>query len=155
MPARKTTTQPVAPSSVSEYLEALPAERRDALKKVRAVIRKHLPKGFTEDVGFGMITYGVPLSKYPNTYNKQPLCLAALASQKNHMAVYLMSAYADPKVRKRFETAWKKTGKKLDMGQSCVRFKKVDDLALDVIADAIAAHTPDELIAHYEKARRK
>jgi hypothetical protein len=141
--------------SVTEYLASLPPERRAALAAVRRVIKKNLPRGFVEGMQYGMIGYAVPLSRYPNTYNGQPLGIACLASQKNYMTLYLMGIYADPGGRKWFEGAFKKAGKKLDMGQSCVRFRKLEDLPLDVIGEAIARTGVDEFIAAAEKARKR
>jgi uncharacterized protein YdhG (YjbR/CyaY superfamily) len=144
-----------AASTVEGYLAELPADRRAALEKVRAVIRKRLPPGYEESVGWGMISYGIPLSRYPDTYNGQPLCVAAIASQKSHMAVYLMSVYGDPELERWFADAYAKSGKKLDMGKSCVRFTRVEDLALDVIGQTIARVGVDDFIARYEAARAK
>ena len=140
-------------ATVEEYLAELPAERRAELSRVREVIRRNLPKGYVEGMGFGMIGYTLPLDRYPDTYNGQPLCYAGLAAQKNHLAVYLMGAYADPKVEKAIKDGFKKAGKKLDMGKSCIRFKAADDLPLDVIGKAVAAVAPDAFIKQYEKAR--
>jgi hypothetical protein len=142
-----------ASQTVREYLASLPADRRKVIATVRKVILDHLPAGFEESMGFGMITYAVPLSRYPDTYNKQPLQLAALASQKQSMSLYLMTVYGHPDVRRRFEAAWKKTGKKLDMGKSCIRFRSLDDLALDAVAEVIGATTVDAYVAHYESVR--
>jgi uncharacterized protein YdhG (YjbR/CyaY superfamily) len=141
--------------TVAEYIASLPEDRRDAIKAVRAVVKKHLPAGYKEGMDFGHIGWSVPLSVYADTYTGQPLCYAALASQKNHMALYLMSVYGDTDHRKWFEAAWKKTGKKLDMGKSCIRFKKVDDLPLDVITEAIARTPVDKYVAAYEAARKR
>jgi hypothetical protein len=141
--------------TVKEYLDELPLERRRAISKVRAVIRKNLPKGIVETMNWGMISYEVPLKRYPETYNKQPLMFAALAAQKNHMAVYLSSIYADSNQRAWFETAYKKTGLKMDMGKSCVRFKRIEDLPLELIGVAISRVDLDGFIAQYEKARRR
>jgi hypothetical protein len=141
--------------TADEYLAALPPDRREALAKVRGVLRKNLPKGFRESMEFGMIGYGVPLERFPETYNKRPLCLAGLASQKGYMTLYLMSVYGDPKLRAWFEGAFRKAGKKLDMGQSCVRFKSVEDLPLEVIGEAIGKVSVDELIAQHEAAHGK
>ena len=132
--------------SVQEYLGSLPEDRRIAIKKVRAVIKKNLPHGFEEVMNWGMITYQVPLKIVADTYNKKPLMYAALASQKNHMAVYLTSIYADPGRLKHFVSEYKKTRKRLDMGKSCVRFKKLDDLPLDLIAQAIASVSMKQFI---------
>ena len=140
-------------ATVKEYLEELPDDRRKAISKVRAVIRKNLPKGFVETMNWGMITYEVPLKTVPDTYNGKPLMYAGLASQKNHMAVYLSNVYADPEITDWFINAYKDTGKKLDMGKSCVRFKKLENLPLDVIGDAIAYTSLDDFVDLYENPR--
>jgi uncharacterized protein YdhG (YjbR/CyaY superfamily) len=140
-------------TTVKQYLGELPADRRAALSKVRAVIRKHLPKGYAEVMNWGMITYEVPLATHPDTYNGQPLMYAALASQKNHMAVYLSGIYADEGGREEFEAAYRDSGKRFDVGKSCVRFRDVDDLPLPLIGKAVAAMTPAEFIEVYEAAR--
>src|SRR5690606_24500655 len=101
----------------------------------------------------GMICWSIPLKVYPNTYNKQPLGIAALASQKQYMSLYLFGTYAVPEVEAWFNEAWRKSGKKLDMGKSCLRFKKLDDLALDVVAEVVGKVTPEALIARYEEVR--
>lgn len=137
-----------------EYLFELADDRRDAIEAVRETILEHLPEGYVEAMGFGMIAYVVPLERYPDTYNTQPLMYAALASQKNHMAVYLTSVYSDEAIQEKFVAGYKATGKKLDMGKSCVRFKSLDQLPLDVIGDAIAAMSVDEFIAINEKVTR-
>jgi hypothetical protein len=142
-------------TTVDEYLNELPAERRAEVEAVRAVVKKNLPKGYREIVANGMITYCVPLETYSDTYNKQPLGYAALAAQKNYNALYLMSAYADSAQEKALRDGFDKAGKKLDMGKSCIRFKRADDLPLDVIGNVIASTSPDQFIAIYEKARSK
>lgn len=135
-------------TAVSSYLEGLPADRREALTKLLSVIRKNLPQGYEEAFDFGMITWQVPLSVYPDTYNKKPLMYAALASQKSHVAVYLVNVYGDPALREKFEAEWAKSaGKKLDMGKSCVRFAKVEDASLPAIGTAIAATPVDAFVA--------
>jgi hypothetical protein len=138
--------------TVKEFLDSLPEDRRKALAKVRAVIRKNLPKGIVESMNWGMIAYEVPLRTYPDTYNGQPLLYAALASQKNHMAVYLMGIYGSEPLRDRFEEDYRATGKRMDVGKSCVRFKRLDDLPLDVIGDAVAAVSVDEFLAMHDAA---
>jgi hypothetical protein len=132
--------------TVDAYLAELPEERRAAIAAVRKVIRKHLPRGFEETMQYGMISYVVPLARSGPTYNGQPLAVAALASQKNHMAVYLTGIYGSTH-RAEFEAAYAKSGKRLDAGQSCVRFKRLDDLALDAVAGAIARVSVDDMIA--------
>ena len=125
--------------TVEEYLTGLPDDRREQIIKVREVIIKNLPKGYEEVMNWGMITYQIPLEKYPETYNKQPLMYAALASQKNHMAVYLMGIYSSEKMRTDFEEKYKASGKKMDLGKSCVRFKKIENLPLELIGEAISS----------------
>ena len=138
-----------------EYLNDLPAERRDAIAAVRAVVRKNLPKGFAEFVSFGMLNYAIPLSRFPNTYNGQPLCYVALASQKNYCSLYLMSVYGDKKHEAKLRDGFKAAGKKLDMGKSCVHFKSPDDLPLDVVGDLIASVSAEKWIEIYEASRKR
>ena len=139
-------------TTVKDYLASLPDDRRKALSAVRAVIRKNLPKGIVESMNWGMISYEVPLRTYPDTYNGQPLMYAALASQKNHMAVYLMGIYGSEPLRVRFEEAYLETGKRMDVGKSCVRFRRLDDLPLDVVGDAIAAVSLEDFLAMHDQA---
>ena len=142
-------------STVKEYLDGLPADRRKEIAKVRSVVRKNLPKGYREMMAWGSICYAIPLDSYPDTYNKQPLGYAGLAAQKNFNTLYLMGAYGDPKQRKRLEDAFKKSGKKMDMGKSCLHFRSADDLPLDAIGKIIASTPPEKMIAQYEAARPK
>ena len=141
--------------TVDDYLAKLPADRRTAIARVRDVINAKLPKGYEERLQWGMISWCVPESALParEVYNKQPLCIAGLASQKNHMAVYLMSVYGDAGLRTWFESAYKKSGKKLDMGQSCVRFKSLDALPLDVIGEAISKVSVEKYVEIYRRAK--
>ena len=142
-------------ASVSAYLEELPAERRAVVSAVRDVVVKNLPKGYQETMTSGMICYTVPRERYAETYNGQPLWYAALAAQKNYYVLYLMGAYANPKVGKSLASEFAKRGKKLDMGKSCVRFKKLDDLPLDVIGNVIASTPVDAMIGYAEKAKQR
>lgn len=145
-----------ATASVSEYVAGLPPDRKPAISAVRALIKKHLPKGYVESTQYGMITYVVPLSTYPDGYlgkKDVPLPYVSLASQKGHMAVYLMGVYGDAALAKWFEAAWHKTGKKLDMGKSCLRFKSLSDLALDVLGEAIGRLSVADYVALYEANR--
>ncbi len=140
-------------ATVADYLNELPDERREAIAKVRAVIRKNLPKGFTEQMGYGMIGYVVPHKLYPAGYHcdpKQPLPFAGLASQKNYMALYLMTVYQSPPMEQWLRQQFQASGKKLDMGKSCIRFKKLDDLPLDVIGEAIGRVSLADYIINYE-----
>jgi uncharacterized protein YdhG (YjbR/CyaY superfamily) len=141
-------------TSVDEYLAELPEERRVALETVRDTILANLPDGYEEAMNWGMITYQVPLETFPDTYNGEPLMFAALASQKNHMAVYLTSVYALPGNAEEFEAAYRATGKRYDMGKSCVRFRKLDDLPLDLIGRTIAAVDLETFVTDSEDARQ-
>jgi hypothetical protein len=117
------------------------------------VIRRNLPPGFEEGMQFGMIGYYVPLDRFPDTYNGQPLGLAALANQKNHMALYLNNVYGDPETERRFRERYAASGKKLDMGKSCVRFTRLDALPLDVIGQTIAETDVDSFLERYQAVR--
>ncbi len=139
--------------TVEEYLESLPDNRREAITKVRGVILKNLPKEMDEVMRWGMITYEVPLEITGETYNGKPLMYAALASQKNHMAIYLSGIYASEENTNWFEEEYLKTGKKMDKGKSCVRFKTLDNLPLDLIGKTIGKMTTKEFVDMYENAR--
>jgi hypothetical protein len=141
------------PTSVAAYLQGLPTERRKALETLRAIILGHLPAGYEEGIEFGMPSYFVPLARFSDTYNKRPLMLAAFASQKGYMSLYLMAVYGDPKTRAWFEKAYRDAGKKLDMGKSCVRFKSLDDLPLDVVGEAIERVSVDGYLESYRASR--
>ncbi|MEJ0089479.1 MAG: DUF1801 domain-containing protein [Limisphaerales bacterium] len=141
-------------TTVEEYLQELPADRRTAISAVRKVILANLPKGYVECMGYGMIGYVVPHSLFPAGYHcdpKLPLPFANLGSQKNHMSLHVMTIYGDPATEKWFRKAWQATGKKLDMGKCCVRFKKLEDVALDVIGQVIARVSVKDYIARVEK----
>ena len=142
-------------ATVEEYLRELPAERADALRAVRQVILDHLPPGYAETMNWGMICYEIPLERCPDTYNKQPLMYAALASQKHHMGLYLMCVYSHQGSRAGFEAKFRASGKKLDMGKSCVRFKKLEDLPLAVIGETIAGTSVEEYIQRYRESRTR
>ena len=140
-------------ATVADYLAELPADRREQIEAVRDVVNAALPAGYVETMTYGMIGWVIPLADYPDTYNGQPLAYAGLAAQKNSYSLYLNCAYASADRTDRFRQAWAASGKKLDMGKSCIRFKRADDLALDLIRDEIAATTPAEFIAVYEASR--
>ena len=133
-------------STLEQYLAALPADRREELETVRQVILQNLPEGYEEVLNWGMIAYQVPLETYPDTYNKKPLMYAALAAQKNHMAVYLMAVYGDEKAGRDFEAAYRSTGKRYDAGKSCVRFRTLADLPLELIGATIASVSVSEFV---------
>ncbi|MEX1018414.1 MAG: DUF1801 domain-containing protein [Litorilinea sp.] len=144
-----------AATTVDEYLAELPEDRRAVVSRVRDLVLRNLPAGYVESMNWGMITYEIPLSRYPETYNGQPLGYVALAAQKRHYALYLMGVYADSEQEATLRAAFDAAGKKMDMGKSCLRFKKLDDLPLDALGAVIGAVTPDEYIAHYEASRKK
>lgn len=142
-----------AASTVEQYLAELPAERRAPMAALRKLILRHLPPGYEERMQYGMIGYGVPLSRYPDTYNGQPLGLVALASQKQYMALYLMAVYADPAKERKLAEAFVREGKKLDKGKACIRFKSLDALPLEAIGELVGSTSVDEFIALHEASR--
>lgn len=125
-----TTSMQSTASTVQEYLRELPEERRELVQHVRQVILDNLPAGYEEGMEYGMIGYFVPLSTFPDTYNGQPLSYVALASQKNAISLYLSAVYADSQREKELRAAFDKIGKKPNMGKSCVRFTKTEDIPL-------------------------
>ena len=142
-------------TTVDEYLASLPEARRTPIATVRDVVNARLPDGYEERMDWGMISWVVPLQDYPETYNKRPLCYAALASQKQHMAVYLMGLYTDGPEAQWFRDQYADRGMRLDMGKSCVRFKSLDDVPLDVLGEAIAMIPVGEFIARHEASRSR
>jgi len=140
-------------STPEAYIAELSPERRQIVAEVRQVILGNLPEGYEEGVQYGMISYHIPLDRYPETYNKQPLAVATLASQKNYMSLYLLGVCYEPETERRFKERFANSGKKLDMGKSCVRFRKLEDLPLEVIGEAISHVSPEELIERYEASR--
>ena len=145
--------------TVNAYLAELPEDRQKAITKLRSVIKKNLPKGFKEAMGYGMMGWCVPHSLYPAGYHcnpKDPLPFMGLASQKNFIAVYHMGVYADPKLLKWFKDAHAKASpKKLDMGKSCIRYKKPEDIPFGLIGELASKITPDDWIATYEKVMKR
>jgi hypothetical protein len=139
--------------SVEDYLSALPPERRRMVEAIRAVVLKHLPSGYKEGMQYGMITYFIPLETFPKTYNKLPLALASLASQKNYVSFYLNNIYSEPAILRWFLEAYKTTGMKPDIGKSCIRFKRLDDIPLKLLGEAIARTPVAEFIKMYERAK--
>jgi len=143
----------IAAATAAEYLAELPEERRAVVGALRDAVLRALPDGYQECAAWGMLAYVVPLSRYPTTYNGQPLCYAAIAAQKSHYALYLTAPYQDEAEVARLRDGFARAGKKLDMGKSCVRFKRLEDLPLDVVAESIARTPPDAFIAQYEAVR--
>ena len=135
------------------YIAELAPDRADLVSRLRALVNAHIPPGYEERMSWGMIGWEVPLSRYPDTYNKQPLVFAALAGQKNHTALYLNCVYASAERTERLKAGWAAAGKKLDMGKSCLRFKSADEVAEDALAEAVAAIPVETFIAEYEASR--
>jgi hypothetical protein len=146
-------------TTVDAYLAELPEDRQKAIAKLRSVIKKNLPKGFKEAMGYGMMGWCVPHSIYPDGYHcnpKDPLPFMGLASQKNSINLYHMGIYADPKLLKWFQDAHAKASpKKLDMGKSCIRYKKPEDIPFELIGELASKITPQQWIEMYESAFRK
>jgi uncharacterized protein YdhG (YjbR/CyaY superfamily) len=135
------------------YIAELPPERRELVSRVRDLVNSNLPDGYFERMSWGMIGWELPLERYPDTYNKQPLVYAGLAAQKNHTALYLNCVYASEERTQRLKEGYAAAGKKLDMGKSCIRFKKAEELAEDVLAEAIRSVPVEDFIAEYERSR--
>ncbi len=142
-------------TTVDQYLEGLPEDRRTALEAVRQAILTRLPEGYVETMAYGVIGYVVPHERYPKTYNGQPAQVAGLASRKRYMVLYLMTVYTGTPELEWFQARFAEAGKRLDMGKSCVYFRKLDDLPLEVIGEEIARWPVDRLIEMYESATRK
>ncbi|MGE0640181.1 MAG: DUF1801 domain-containing protein [Thermoanaerobaculia bacterium] len=143
-----------AASTVLQYLSELPLDRRIVVAEIRRVILENLPTGYVETMNWGMLAYEIPLARYPDTYNGKPLAYVALAAQKNKFSLYLTGPYMfGDEAARAFREGFEKAGKKLDMGKSCVRFRRVEDLALDVIAASIASVSVDDYIRRYEEVR--
>jgi hypothetical protein len=140
--------------TVAEYVDALSAEKRAVADEVLAIVRKNMPKGYEETIGWGAVTWSVPLAVLPDTYNKQPLCYAAFAATKQGFSLYLMAVYGDTKLRQAFEDGYRKAGKKLDMGKSCVHFRTTDDLALPAVKAAIKAVPMKQFVERYKAIRK-
>ncbi|MHB1224127.1 MAG: DUF1801 domain-containing protein [Gemmatimonadaceae bacterium] len=141
-----------AATTVDQYLAELPPERRGVIAAMRDLVLRHLPEGYEEVMNWGMISYEVPLARYPDSYNKQPLAYAGLAAQKNHFALYLNCVQGGGGREAELRAAFTATGRKLDMGKSCVRFRRVEDLELDALGRVIASTPPESFIAEYEAA---
>ena len=140
--------------TVEDYIKTLPTDRAEIVARLRELILKNIPEGYHETMNWGMISYEIPLERYPNTYNGQPLSYVALASQKNYLSLYLLNIYGNKRTEEWFRTEYIKSGKKLNVGKSCLRFKNLDDLPLDLIEKTIAMTSVDEYIKQYELNRK-
>lgn len=140
-------------TTVEEYLETIPPERGEQLRELLEEIRPHLPEGLSEEMAYGMISWVVPLEREPDTYNGKPLTYASLASQKQYMSLYLMTVYSGGAMSEEdFRARWSGP-KKLNMGKSCVRFKDVSELDLDLIKYVLDAVSVDDFVAHFQRLR--
>jgi hypothetical protein len=139
--------------TVEEYLESLQPERREVVSAVRDVINEVLPDGYEEGIAFGMIVWSVPLTRFSDTYNGQPLSYVGLAAQKRYYSLYLNAVYTGSTKEDEFRRRWEATGRKLDMGKSCVRFKKLGDLDLDLVSEVVASTSTDAFIQQYKETR--
>jgi len=145
--ARSSATTP------DEYIASLPADRREAVATVREVVNRNLPPGYAEGMAYGMIAWWVPLDTFADTYNGEPLGLAGLASQKNYISLYLNTVYGSRDEEAWFKDRYATSGKKLNMGKSCLRFRHLEEVPLDVIGETIARADLDRTLAHYAEAR--
>ncbi|UOV04103.1 DUF1801 domain-containing protein [Pseudoxanthomonas sp. F37] len=141
--------------TVDDYLKELPEDRRAVVSAVRDLVNRHLPAGYVEAMSWGMISWQIPLSRYPATYNRQPLAYVALAAQKQYYALYLMACYANSTQDVALRNAYADAGKALDMGKSCLRFKALDDLLPEVIGGVVASTPVDAHIAQYQASRAR
>jgi len=137
----------------AQYIASLPADRAKTIATVRALVNKHIPNGYDECLVWGTIGWTIPLSRYPDTYNKQPICYVGLSSQKNYCSLYLMGAFWSAVQLEQLKSAFKKAGKKLDMGKCCVHFESPDDLPLEAIGKLISAISSEKWIEMYEQSR--
>ena len=142
-------------TTIEDYLNELPEDRREAISTIRDKILENLPGGYVESMNWGMISYEIPLETYPDTYNKQPLGIAAIASQKNYISIYLMGCYMVPEQQKTLLMAFKKMGVKPNMGKSCIRFKELDKIPLDTIIGLIQNFPVEEYIKRYELVKKR
>ena len=162
MAARKSRSKAKAarPTTVAAYLASLTPEKRAVIEEARAFVLEHLPKGYAEFMNWGVINWGIPLEEFPNTHNGQPLTYVGLGAQKSYNSLYLMGTfdsssgeYTSPFSQKLLVDAFKKAGKRLDMGKCCLHFKALDDLELTSVATVIAMSTPAEYIAYYKRMK--
>jgi len=156
----RSTTTADGPTTVAAYLASLTPEKRAVIEEARAFVHKHISKGYAEFMNWGVINWGIPLEEFSNTYNGQPLCYVGLGAKKNYNSLYLMGLYdssngkyTTPFSEKQLADAFKKAGKRLDMGKCCLHFKALDDLELTSVAKVIAMSTPKEYLAFYKRVK--
>lgn len=141
-------------TTVEEYLAQLSPDKREGVEQLRALVLRYLPEGYVEAVNWGMISYEIPLSDYPDTYNGKPLNYAALASQKNHFSLYLNNVYMNPDLQTKLKNAFAEAGVKFDMGKSCLRLKNLTSVPLDKVGEVIASSPPADFIELYESVMK-
>jgi len=141
------------PDDVHAYLEGLPAERRAVIDPVFETVHAAMPEGYALGMGWGMPGWVVPLATFPDTYNGHPLAYASLAAQKNYNSLYLMGLYADSAEEAEFARRWRESGRTLDMGKSCLRFRRLEDVDLGILADTIAATPVERFLETYQRIR--
>jgi hypothetical protein len=141
--------------TVAEFLAALPAGKREVAEAVIGLVRKNIPRGYEEEMALGFVTWSVPLSVYPDTYNKQALWYVAFNTTKTGLSLYLMSVYGSKEREAAFKAAYKKAGKKLDMGRACLRFKTTDDLVIPAVKAAIKSMPMKKYIEEHRESRKK
>ena len=141
--------------TVEDYIAGLPDDRGPMISKLRTLLKRRMPAGYHESMMWGAITYSIPLARFPDTYNGQPLGYVGLAAQKNAYSLYLMGCYMCPEQDAALRSAYAKAGRKLDMGKSCLRFKSLDGLLLDDIGRIIASTPVDDLVARAKSVARK
>ncbi len=153
-------TKAARPSPVAAYLASLSPEQRKVMEEARALVRKHLPKGYTEFMNWGVINWGIPLEEFPHTHNGQPLIYVGLGAKQSYNSLYLMGTfdsstgeYTTPFSEKLLVDAFKKAGKRLNMGNCCLHFKKLDDLELTSVAKVIGMSTPKQYLAYYKRMK--
>ncbi len=142
-------------TTATDYLASLPQDRREVISAVRELILRNLPEGYQETINWGMLSYEVPLETYPDTYNKKPLSYVGLAAQKNYNSLYLMSVYQDPADYQELMEAFARMGVKPDMGKSCIRFKKLDQIPLEKIARLIAKTSVQDFVATAKSLQKR
>ena len=162
MASRKSSTAPKAarPATVASYLASLTDAKRAVIEEARSFVHKHIPKGYSEFMNWGVINWGIPLEEFPNTHNGQPLCYVGLGAKKSYNSLYLMGTfdsstgkYTSPFSEKLLVDAFRKAGKRLDMGKCCLHFNALDDLELTSVAQVIAMSTPNEYLAYYRRMK--
>jgi hypothetical protein len=142
------------PSTVAAYIAGLPPDHRATITAARKFVHEHIPKGYAEFMSWGLINWGIPLSRYPDTYNGHPLCYVALGANKNYSTIHLMGCYGDARQTAFLKEEYKKAGKKFDMGKACLHFRTMDDLVPDAVGRVIASVPPETFLENYEKVKK-